>query len=139
MAIHFTEYQVKAGLLHKRNMKTLLTNLIKHYTGESADLGYTFVSDDYLYEMNKNFLHHDTLTDIITFDLSPEKYGPRLGDVYISVDRVRENAEKMGIPYYDELCRVIIHGALHLCGYGDKTPAQKKAMRALEDEWLSKR
>ncbi|MGI9191675.1 MAG: rRNA maturation RNase YbeY [Chitinophagaceae bacterium] len=139
MAVIFNNHDADAQLKQKRALKTLLLELMHTYTHEDAHLQYTFVSDAFLHEMNKNFLNHDTLTDIITFDLSPEKKGPRMGDIYISVDRVRDNAEQLGTTYHDELCRVIIHGALHLCGYGDKTPAQKKAMRALEDEWLSKR
>lgn len=139
MAVIFNNHDADAQLKQKRALKTLLLELMHTFTHEDAHLQYTFVSDSFLHEMNKNFLNHDTLTDIITFDLSPEKKGPRMGDIYISVDRVRDNAGQLGTTYHDELCRVIIHGALHLCGYGDKTPAQKKAMRALEDEWLAKR
>lgn len=139
MAILFNNHECDAKLKNKRILKQLLQTLMHTYTQQEAHLQYTFVSDAFLHEMNKSFLNHDTLTDIITFDLSPDKKGPRLGDIYISIDRVRENAQQLGTTYQDELCRVIFHGALHLCGFGDKTPAQKKAMRALEEEWLLKR
>ena len=139
MAVLFNNHQCDAKLKQKRVLKRLLQTLMHTYTQQEAHLQYTFVNDAFLHEMNKTFLNHDTLTDIITFDLSSDKKGPRMGDIYISVDRVRDNAQQLGTTYHDELCRVIIHGALHLCGYGDKNPAQKKAMRALEDEWLQKR
>ena len=139
MAVLFNNHQCDAKLKQKRVMKQLLQLLMHTYTQQEAHLQYTFVTDAFLHEMNKTFLNHDTLTDIITFDLSPDKKGPRLGDIYISIDRVKENAAQLDIPYQDELCRVIFHGALHLCGFGDKTPAQKKTMRTLEEEWLQKR
>lgn len=138
MAVLFNNHQCDAKLKNKRVLKQLLQTLMHTYTQQEAHLQYTFVTDAFLHEMNKTFLNHDTLTDIITFDLSPDKKGPRLGDVYISIDRVKENAAQLGVTYQTELTRVIFHGALHLCGFGDKTPAQKKQMRALEEEWLQK-
>jgi rRNA maturation RNase YbeY len=139
MAILFNEHGCKAQLKERRNLKAVLNRLMLHYTQQTAHLQYTFVSDAFLHEMNKTFLNHDTLTDIITFDLSATPEGPRLGDIYISVDRVNDNASQLGVSYQDELARVIIHGALHLCGFSDKTPAQKKNMRGLEEEWLQQR
>ncbi len=98
-------------------------------------LNYVFCSDNYLLGINKQFLNHDYYTDIISFDLS-EVPGVLLAEVYISVDRVKENAKTMGNLYSNELLRVIFHGALHFCGYKDKKPADTKLMRAMEDKWL---
>lgn len=98
-------------------------------------LDYIFCSDKFLLEMNKQWLQHDTYTDIITFDLS-ETPAEVVGEVYISVDRVKENAANYGVSTQEELRRVIFHGALHLCGHKDKTKAHQLAMRAQEDKWL---
>jgi rRNA maturation RNase YbeY len=87
--------------------------------------------------MNQQFLDHDTYTDIITFDLSETKE-LKLGEIYISIDRVKENAVKFGNEYTDELHRVIFHGALHLCGFKDKAKADKEEMRRQEDKCLQK-
>jgi rRNA maturation RNase YbeY len=98
-------------------------------------LQYVFCSDAYLLDINKRFLNHDFYTDIISFDLS-EKKGSLVGDVYISIERVKENAKTEGNIYMHELLRVIFHGALHFCGYKDKKPADVKVMRSMEDKWL---
>lgn len=95
-------------------------------------------SDEYLYEMNVRYLQHKNYTDIITFDQGStdrEIYG----ELYISIDRVRDNAKTLGLPIREELHRVMVHGLLHLCGYGDKTTAAKKKMTSKEDEYLGKR
>lgn len=100
----------------------------------AAELNFIFCSDDYLHRMNIDYLNHDTLTDIITFPYSePPKIS---GDIFISIDRVRENAEQYQVSFSSELHRVIIHGVLHLCGYPDKTPEEQKNMRAKENEAL---
>lgn len=98
-------------------------------------LQYVFCSDKYLLGINKQFLNHDYYTDIISFDLSETK-GVLIGDIYISVDRVKENAKTMKTKQTDELLRVIFHGALHFCGYKDKKTADAKLMRAMEDKWI---
>ena len=97
-------------------------------------LQYVFCSDEYLLQINKGFLKHDYYTDIITFDLSSSSEVE--GEVYISLDRVKENALSFSQSYYKELLRVIIHGALHLCGYKDKTKSQVAEMRKTEDLYL---
>jgi rRNA maturation RNase YbeY len=102
------------------------------------ELTYVFCSDAYLLPMNQQYLDHDTYTDIITFDNS-EVEGDIVGDIFISVERVRENAAKFNISETDELHRVIIHGALHLLGYTDKSVVTKKKMTQKEDEYLAKR
>jgi rRNA maturation RNase YbeY len=99
-------------------------------------LQYVFCSDKYLLGINKQFLNHDYYTDIISFDLSETK-GQLIGDIYISVDRVKENAKTVKTTQGNELLRVIFHGALHFCGYKDKKPADAKLMRSMEDKWIS--
>lgn len=95
---------------------------------------YVFCSDDYLHQMNVDYLQHDTLTDIITF---PYANPPAIeGEIYVSVDRVKDNATDLNLPFQQELLRVIIHGILHLCGTGDKTEGQAAVMRAQEDAAL---
>ena len=98
-------------------------------------LHYVFCSDDFVLDINKRYLNHNFYTDIISFDLS-EQRGHLIGDVYISIDRVKENAKTGGNRYTHELLRVIFHGALHFCGYKDKKPADQKTMRSMEDKWL---
>ncbi|WAC11002.1 rRNA maturation RNase YbeY [Dyadobacter pollutisoli] len=102
---------------------------------EISDLNYIFCSDEYLLEINKQYLDHDYFTDIITFDNSEED-NILEGDIYISVDRVRENAETFHADFETEMRRVLIHGLLHLMGYEDSDESLKKAMRAKEDEYL---
>ena len=95
---------------------------------------YIFCSDEYLFHLNQEYLNHDTYTDIITF---PYTEPPLIeGDVFISVDRVRDNALQFGVPFEQELHRVMIHGILHLCGYPDKSPEEKAHMREKEEEAL---
>ena len=97
-------------------------------------LNYIFCSDKELLKINIDFLNHDYFTDIITFDLS-EKDGI-VGEIYISLERVRENAQQLKVPVTEELHRVIFHGALHLCGFKDKTKADKLVMTKKQDEYL---
>ncbi len=99
-----------------------------------SELSYVFCDDVYLLDLNKRFLNHDTLTDIITFDYSD---GNKVaGDIFISVERVAENSEKYGTDFDAELRRVMIHGVLHLMGYGDKDEEEKKVMRQMEDSMM---
>lgn len=101
---------------------------------ETGDISVVFCSDDALLAINRQYLQHDYLTDIITFDYSEGTVIS--GDLMISIDTVRSNAATYGVSFREELMRVIIHGILHLCGYGDKTPAEEKQMRALENKYL---
>lgn len=103
-----------------------------------AELNVVFCSDEYLLAMNQQYLEHDTLTDIITFDNSDDE-DTIAGDIFISVERVQENAQKFGVPVQHELHRVIIHGVLHLCGYYDKTCEDKQQMTEREDYYLHKK
>jgi len=107
--------------------------------GYSAEnINYVFCSDDHLLQINKEYLDHDTYTDIVTFDNS-ENAKEIEADIFISIDRIRENAIKLSRPEDEELHRVIIHGLLHIMGYSDKTDQNKQAMREKEDACLSLR
>jgi rRNA maturation RNase YbeY len=97
-------------------------------------LAVVFCSDPYLLNINKDFLGHKDLTDIITFDLSDHHLSA--AEIYISVDRVKDNARTFRVPVINEIHRVIFHGVLHLCGYKDKKPADAKVIRAMEDKYL---
>lgn len=125
-------------------MKSFLSALFQREGNSLASLGVIFCSDDQLLEINRQFLQHDDYTDIITFDLTDRKDAnekgrilPVIGEIYISIDRILENANKFAIPKQDELYRVLFHGCLHLCGYGDKKPAEKRRMTEKEDEYLA--
>lgn len=98
-------------------------------------LTYIFVDDPQLLTINQDYLQHDTLTDIITFPYSQLPFIH--SDIFISIDRVKENAKKFEVPFEDELFRVISHGLLHLCGFGDKTEKEKKMMRRKENEAIA--
>jgi probable rRNA maturation factor len=112
-------------------------NQILQLEGKTLEaLNYIFCSDDHLHQMNVQYLNHDTLTDIITFDNS-ESNGEIEGDIFISIDRVKDNATQLDLPFVTELHRVMIHGVLHLCGYKDKSKAEKELMRKKEDACLS--
>lgn len=137
MPANFFEQQVKSGLKNKRKLSGFLDEVAKTYFRhvKESELNYIFCTDDFLLQLNQQFLNHDTLTDIITFDLS-EQEGVLRGEIYISTERVHENAPKYHTTYDDELHRVIFHGALHLCGFKDKTKKDREVMRAKEDECL---
>jgi rRNA maturation RNase YbeY len=117
-------------------LKTIrwIKNTASRYQKKIGDINYLFCSDKRILEINNQFLRHDYYTDIITFDYS--KHNRIAGDIFISVDTVRSNAEKFGTPFAAELNRVIIHGILHLCGYADKTAEEAKEMRERENEAL---
>lgn len=104
---------------------------------EIRHLSFIFVPDDALLEMNRNYLRHDTYTDILTFDLSDQDLPGIRGEVYISVDRITENAQKYGVTFQHELMRVMAHGLLHLIGFKDKTNSQKSEMSLQEDATLA--
>ena len=117
-------------------MRLLLTSLFKVHGKRPSAVNYVFCSDKYLLKINQEYLNHDTLTDIITFDLS-DSPAEVVADIYISVERVRENATGLGISFSAELRRVIIHGALHLVGFKDKTRSERARIRSAEDNYLS--
>jgi probable rRNA maturation factor len=136
--INFFEEDVTYKLKHKTALRHWITETILTEGYELKELSYIFCSDNYLLQLNRQYLNHDTYTDIITFDNS-ETAKMVTGDIFISLDRIRENAAAFGTAEADELHRVIIHGALHLLGYKDKTPAAKQKMTEKEDFYLNKR
>ena len=124
------------SLEERTRLKQFLITLFKKEKKPLAELSYIFCSDQRLLEINRQFLQHDFYTDIITFPLS-DPGQPISGEIYISVDRVRDNAREFGSSIKRELHRVIFHGALHLCGYKDKSPKDEKLMRKMEDKYLT--
>ncbi|MFT4062051.1 MAG: rRNA maturation RNase YbeY [Edaphocola sp.] len=137
MAIHFYEVETASGLKQKRKLVTFLNNLAKeHLAVEKVNVAYVFCTDAYLLEKNLQFLQHDTYTDIITFDLSTDK-AILEAEIYISVERIRENAQKFSVGYQQELHRVIFHGMLHLCGFKDKKQEDKETMTGMENKCLA--
>jgi len=136
MTISFNKADASATLANKVALKSFIEKKVKKEGYTIDSLTYVFCSDKFLLKINKDFLSHDYYTDIISFDLS-EIPGQLIGEVYISVDRVRDNAKTHGTSLKEELHRVIFHGALHFCGYKDKKPADAKKMREMEDRWLT--
>jgi rRNA maturation RNase YbeY len=132
--IHFHLLQ-SFTLSNRTILKKFLVNLFKKEGVKLAGLNYIFCSDSYLLNINQQYLKHNDYTDIITFPLSRGPEGI-FGEIYISIDRVRENARTFNTSFTKELHRVIFHGALHLCGYKDKRPKDKQAMTKAEDKNL---
>ena len=135
MSISFNKADKNATLANRTALKAFIEKAIKKEGLRIETLQYIFCSDQFLLGINKSYLQHDYYTDIISFDLSESK-GKLIGEVYISIDRVKENAKSHKTSLKEELLRVIFHGALHFCGYKDKKPADIKKMRAQEDKWL---
>lgn len=124
-----------SGLNNRTKLKTFIENLFQREGKSLLNINYIFCSDKRLLKINRQYLNHDYYTDIITFDLS--KNESTEAEVYISIDRVRDNAHQIGTSILQELHRVILHGALHLCGYSDRNEREKSKMRSKEDEYLS--
>ncbi len=137
-AIHFFEEDIAYKLKNKLKVRQWITDTIVAEGFKLQELTYVFCSDTYLLQINQQYLDHDTYTDIVTFDNS-EYEGEITGDIFISIPRIQENATIFKVSETDELHRVIIHGALHLLGYTDKTPADQKKMTEKEDYYLAKR
>jgi len=133
--IKYYREDVTYRLRNIRNIRTWMETCIGEQKKQTGEVSIIFCSDDYLYNMNVEYLNHDTLTDVITFDYSE---GDTIsGDVFISIERVRENAVLYGKTFNEELNRVMIHGILHLCGYKDKTRKDAALMRRKEEECLA--
>jgi rRNA maturation RNase YbeY len=130
-------YEIPVSLRERTTLKRFIESIFRSEKKKLSALNYVFCSDKRLLEINRQFLKHDFYTDIITFPLSGPKM-PIEAEIYISIDRVRENASLLDESFSTELKRVIFHGALHLCGYGDKTKAEKEKMRNKEDYYLRK-
>lgn len=136
--IHFFTEDADYTVKQKMAIRQWIVTALADEGFRLGELNLILCSDAYLLEMNKQYLDHNTLTDIITFDNSEED-GKIIGDIFISVERVLENAKKFGVTEADELHRVMIHGVMHLCGYGDKGKEAKAKMTEKEDSYLSKR
>ena len=129
-------YETDFKLENTDKVSSWISETIVEEIHKEGEINYIFCSDDYLHKLNVDFLNHDTLTDVISFDYS---VGKELhGDIYISIDRVEENAKDFNVSFNEELARVLIHGVLHYCGYKDKSEADEKVMRFKEDYYLSK-
>lgn len=137
-SINFFEEDISFKLKNKTAVKQWIKAAIEAEGYKLKELNYIFCSDEYLLKINQQYLDHDTYTDIVTFDNS-EKEGVIEGDIFISIDRIRENAVKFNSGEVNELHRVIIHGALHLLGYLDKTAEKKRIMTGKEDYYLGQR
>ncbi|WP_420149791.1 rRNA maturation RNase YbeY [Spirosoma sp.] len=135
--IRFFNEDVPYKLPHKQATRQWLKQQAEQEGFNVGDLNYIFCSDEYVLQVNRDYLQHDYYTDIITFDQSEEEAKIE-GDIFISVDRVADNAAQLGVPAEQEMRRVLAHGLLHLCGYGDKTDEEQNIMRKKEEEWLSK-
>lgn len=137
--IQFFSEDIDFTVKDKQKIRTWIGETIKSEGFKRVgELSFVFCSDAYLLEINKQYLNHDTFTDIVTFD-SSEDEDVIAGDIFISVERIRENASKFSVSEKDELNRVIIHGVLHLCGYYDKKKEDKALMTEKEDYYLSTR
>ena len=136
LKIKFFSQDVPLPRINKNDIKKILFQLINNERDDFSIGTVTIVicNDDYLHKLNTKYLNHNFLTDVITFDYSDPNF--LCGEVYISSDRVKENAKKFSQPYKKELLRVIIHGFLHLCGYKDKKPGDKLRMTKKEDFYL---
>lgn len=133
--INFHIEDIEIKIQQKLKLKNWLKSVIEAEGFKLADVNYVFCSDDYLLKINIEYLNHDYLTDIITFDNSEQEEMIE-GDIFISIDRVKDNAKIFKVSFEHELKRVLVHGILHLCGYSDKTDEEEKLMRSKENHYL---
>lgn len=124
------------SLTNRNDLKLFIQKIFKKEKTHLTSMNYIFCSDEYLLQINQQFLKHDTYTDIVTFNLSADPKRVE-GEIYISVERVKENAKAHNTSFKNEIHRVIMHGALHLCGYKDKLKDEKLTMRKMEDRYLN--
>ena len=125
-------YETDFELHNEPDFSKWLSAVILSENKKEGEINYIFCDDDYLLEINQQYLDHDTLTDIISFDYS---VGNELnGDIFVSVERVKENASDFNFTFHEEIQRVLVHGILHYCGYKDKTESDELVMRSKEDE-----
>ena len=136
--IHFISEQIDFTLKQKTKLRRWIKSTVDHNHKKLHLINYIFTSDNYLLKINKQYLDHETLTDIITFDQSSN---PNLveADIFISIERVKENAENLNVLFSDELHRVMIHGILHILGFNDKVESEMKEMRKKENHYLALR
>lgn len=134
ITMHNEDVPMPEGLPDLETLTAWITAMASSENVPMGDLNYIFCSDEYLLEMNKKYLEHDYYTDVITFPMAENAV---YGDVFISTERVVDNAKNLGVTARQELLRVMIHGALHLAGYGDKTPEEDAKMREKENYYLA--
>ena len=135
MPINYQTQDIKFVLKEKRKVSKWINDVIKSHQKKLGNVSYIFCSNQYILELNQQYLNHNYFTDIITFDYCYDNIVE--GDIFISIDTVLDNSHRFKTNFNDELLRVIIHGVLHLVGFSDKTAKQQKQMRVLEDEALS--
>lgn len=135
--ITYSAENVKMPKIRKRDTTAWIKRVAASYGRKVGEIGYLFCDDEKILEVNREYLQHDYYTDIITFDY--DEGDVINGDLVISLDTIRTNAEQFGKEYEEELYRVIIHGILHLCGINDKGPGEREIMEAAEDRALSMR
>lgn len=135
--ITYNSEGVRMPKIKKRNTSAWIKAVAASYGRKVGEIGYLFVDDEKILEVNREYLGHDYYTDVITFDYDEDDIVS--GDIVISLDTVRSNAELFGKSYEDELYRVIIHGILHLCGINDKGPGEREIMEAAENKALAMR
>jgi len=134
--IQYIAEDIKLPALEKQKINRWIKEIASEYNKKVGDLAYIFCSDERILEVNKQYLNHDYYTDIITFDYSENSIVS--GDIFISLDTVRSNAEEFQVSFEEELKRIMIHGVLHLCGQDDKTPELKVQMTEKENKALQK-
>lgn len=134
--ITFNNHNVKLKLKNKLLIKSFIARIFAEEEVAFRSVSYIFCTDEFLLKLNQEYLKHNTLTDILTFSLSNTSL-PIVSEIYISIERVSENAKQLQIPFLTELYRVMIHGILHLCGYSDHTTEEKRKMRQKEDHYLA--
>jgi rRNA maturation RNase YbeY len=139
MAIQFSSHLTRFKLPNPKRTSAWIEKVVKAEKAKVLSLSYVFCTDKYLLGINQQYLDHDTLTDIITFDYTEPGSRSLDGEIYISIPRVRENAAIVRVDFDTELHRVIIHGVLHLLGYKDKTATAKAEMRRVEERYLGRR
>jgi rRNA maturation RNase YbeY len=133
--INFFAEDIDIKLEHKASISTWIKKMVAHENKVFHGISYIFCSDEYLHKINVEHLAHDDYTDVITFPYSEKQVE---GDIFVSIERIKENATNLNIAWETELHRVLIHGALHLCGYTDKTPEDKELMTAKENFYLAR-
>jgi probable rRNA maturation factor len=135
--VHFFSNDIPTRLKNTTTLKHFIESIFKKEMQSLCSINYIFCSDKAVLEINKKYLNHDFYTDVITFDLS-QNNGDITAEVYISIERIRDNAKQLGISIKSETHRVLFHAALHLCGYNDKRIKDKEIMRKKEDQLLTK-
>lgn len=135
MLVYFHQQNIQPKLSNRKSLKQFIQNIFKQEKKTLTKLDYIFCTDGFLLQINQQYLKHNYFTDIITFNLS-ENQSNIIGEIYISIDRIKENAQQFKTLYQKELHRVVFHGALHLCGYKDKSKKDQALMHKKEDFYL---